>query len=250
MGIKILVIEDDKLEREMMAEMIAKQGNTAITAVDGDEGIKKAVSEKPDVIIIDTVLPGIDGFEVCRRIKALPIVTPPKIIITTGKIDEVNFRKAREVKADSYMVKTSDFRELFSAVYNVINESSGLKGPAKKKALVIDDSPLAVEMVASMLRDKGYNVVSAMNGEEGIIKAQTEKPDLVVLDTQMPGIDGFETCKRIKNIKTSAPPKIIMTTGSVDAVDSQKARKSGADEYTVKTSDLSMLMKIIEQCMG
>ncbi|MBF0216558.1 MAG: response regulator [Candidatus Omnitrophica bacterium] len=249
MGIKILVIEDDKLEREMIADMIAKQGNLPVTAVNGEEGVMKAFSEKPDVIIIDTVLPGIDGFEVCRRIKALAIVPGPKIIITTGKIDEVNFRKAREVKADSYMVKTSDFRELFSAVYNVINES-GPEAPAKNKALVIDDSPLAVEMVASMLRDKGFDVVSAANGEEGVMKARAENPGLIILDTQMPGIDGFETCRRIKKIKSSAPPKIIMTTGSVDAVDSQKARRSGADEYTVKTSDLTMLMKIIERCMG
>jgi DNA-binding response OmpR family regulator len=80
--------------------------------------------------------------------------------------------------------------------------------------------------------------------------ASSEKPDLVITDTMMPGIDGFETCRQIRATHDKEEMKIIVTTGAIDAVDAVKARKAGADDYCVKTSDPTQLIAAVRGLIG
>ena len=114
------------------------------------------------------------------------------------------------------------------------------------KILVIDDSAYMLETLGTVLTDNGYEVVKANSGEEGVIAAKSEEPDIVIVDTVMPGIDGFETCRQIKQISGSIA-KVIVMTGAIDAVDAGKAREAGADEYGVKTSDFTNILDCIKK---
>lgn len=114
------------------------------------------------------------------------------------------------------------------------------------KILIIEDSPTVLGILKEMLEGEGYEILVAENGEEGIRKATQEKPDLVISDTLLPGIDGFEVCRRIKKNQEPTAPKIIVMTGSIDAVDAIKARRVGADDYCVKTSDFSSLIEAVK----
>ncbi len=80
--------------------------------------------------------------------------------------------------------------------------------------------------------------------------AASENPDLVITDTNMPGIDGFETCRQIRDAGSKDNPKIIVTTGAIDAVDAVEARKAGADDYCVKTSDAAQLIVAVKNLIG
>ena len=107
-----------------------------------------------------------------------------------------------------------------------------------KKILVIDDNEQDRKIINRFLSKAGYaDVMLAENGEDGVKIANAEKPDLVVTDTMLPGIDGFEVCRQIREAQGPTNPKIIIMTGGIDAVDAVKARKMGADDYCVKTSD-------------
>jgi DNA-binding response OmpR family regulator len=116
-----------------------------------------------------------------------------------------------------------------------------------KKILVIDDSPMARRMLMEALVKQGYDVVTADDGPQGVTKAREETPDLVITDTVMPGIDGFEVCRQIKKRKDCTPPKVMIVTGTMDAVDAGKARKAGADHYSVKTSDFTLIKEIVQK---
>jgi len=113
-----------------------------------------------------------------------------------------------------------------------------------KKILIVDDSPLQLEEMKDAVVKAGFDVVTAADGKEGLEKAKSIQPDLVVLDTVLPESDGFEVCRKIKE-ECDPSPKVIIVTGSIDAVDASKAQKSGSDGYTVKTSDLSELVNEI-----
>ena len=120
-----------------------------------------------------------------------------------------------------------------------------------KKILIIDDTDSDRKIVTRFLNKAGYaNIVIAVNGEEGVAKAQSENPDLVITDTMMPGIDGFETCRQIREAHDQETMKIIVTTGAIDAVDAVKARKAGANDYCVKTSDPTQLIAAVKACIG
>jgi len=110
-----------------------------------------------------------------------------------------------------------------------------------KRILIIDDSPLQLEAMKDIVVKAGFDAFTAADGKEGLEKAKSIQPDLVVLDTILPESDGFEICRKIKE-ECDPSPKVIIVTGSIDAVDASKAKQAGSDGYTVKTSDFSELM--------
>ena len=120
-----------------------------------------------------------------------------------------------------------------------------------KKILVIDDTDSDRKIVTRFLTKAGYdNIVIAETGEQGVAMADSEKPDLVITDTMMPGIDGFETTRQIREQQGPDTPKIILTTGAIDAVDAIKARKMGANDYCVKTSDPTQIITAVKSLIG
>ena len=115
----------------------------------------------------------------------------------------------------------------------------------ENKILIVDDNDQDIKIMKRYLGQAGYeDVVFSHTGEGGVDAVIKEKPDLVILDTSLPGIDGFEACKRIKSMRSEGPIVIIMT-GLIDAVDAGKARKSGSDDYCVKTSDGTPILESV-----
>ena len=115
-----------------------------------------------------------------------------------------------------------------------------------KKILLVDDEPNVRAGLADILRELGYDIIEAGNGQDAIEKARAIRPDLVLMDTCMPGMDGIEACRQIKKIE-GLTTKVIIYTGYINAVDVTKARLAGADDYEVKTEDFGKLLSAIEK---
>lgn len=116
-----------------------------------------------------------------------------------------------------------------------------------KKILIIEDNVSTVSMLMTRIEYAGYEVVSAPDGESGLIKMKDEMPDLVLLDVRMPGIDGFEVCRRAKADKALKKiPVIFVTTASQDS-DIKKGKEAGGDGYITKPYDGKDLLKEIKK---
>ena len=114
-----------------------------------------------------------------------------------------------------------------------------------KTILVVDDNPNILTTLADILMEKGYNVVKADSGKKALKKIDRETADLILLDTKMPDMDGFEICRQIKKVKALSS-KVIIYTAHIDAIDVLKAIRSGADDYCIKTDNFSDILKTIE----
>jgi CheY-like chemotaxis protein len=116
---------------------------------------------------------------------------------------------------------------------------------AKKKILFIEDEPDQILMISLRLEKSGYEVISSMDGREGLKKAAAEKPDLILLDVIMPGMDGLEVCRRLKaNPATRHIPVIATTAAGMDDVE-HECRKAGAEDCLRKPYDSAdLLLKI------
>lgn len=118
------------------------------------------------------------------------------------------------------------------------------------KILLIEDNPQDQKIVTRYLQRAGFNdFFIAESGEKGLELARQQNPDVILLDTLLPGIDGFETCRQLKQVQKVAARVVIMT-GRIDAVDAEKARQMGADDYCVKTSDCAAILEVLRKFSG
>jgi DNA-binding response OmpR family regulator len=103
-----------------------------------------------------------------------------------------------------------------------------------KKILVIEDDPGTVRLIKYCLQQEGYQVLTAPNGLEGIRKAKSEEPDLIVLDVLLPGVDGFEICHRLRAEPQTARLPVLMLSAKAREIDKATGLKVGADDYITK----------------
>ncbi|RLB29056.1 MAG: response regulator [Deltaproteobacteria bacterium] len=144
---------------------------------------------------------------------------------------------------------------MLKAAVPVTDDNGDLIGETKGKILVVDDEPDVVDMVRMMLENASYEVVSAYDGKEGIEKAKQEKPDAIVLDLMMPGMDGFEACKEMKNDPDLKDiPVLVLTAISRHFSDTKYARSLGlglvSDDYIDKPVDPNVLLNRIAGLLG
>ena len=115
-----------------------------------------------------------------------------------------------------------------------------------KKILIVDDSPTTRELITDTLRNKGFRIITASNGEEALDKAKSELPDLILLDVVMPGQNGFQVCRQLKTNDMTKAIKVILVTSKSQKSDRFWGLKQGADDYLVKPFEKSALIQCIE----
>ncbi len=116
--------------------------------------------------------------------------------------------------------------------------------------LVVDDSPLIVELISDILIAYGYSVLVANSGEEALEKLETEMPDLILLDILMPGMNGIDTCANIKDNPTTSHIPVIMLTAKKDAESHLEAMNADAEEYLTKPFSTEYLLKKVKEYIG
>jgi len=124
---KILIVEDDKTLLDALKYNISKEGYEAVTAVDGVQALETARAEKPDLIILDIMLPKLDGFEVCRILRK---ETTVPILMLTAKVEEIDKVVGLEIGADDYMTKPFSLRELLARVRAMLRRTEMMRQEA------------------------------------------------------------------------------------------------------------------------
>lgn len=118
----------------------------------------------------------------------------------------------------------------------------------QRKVLLVDDARPLLELLSVVLQKLDFEVLTAENGERALVLVEKERPDVVLLDIFMPGLDGFQVCRRIKENK-NFQVKVVLCTGEVDAVNNAEARKSGADGFAIKTGDYEDILQKIQETL-
>jgi DNA-binding response OmpR family regulator len=120
----------------------------------------------------------------------------------------------------------------------------------KYKILVVDDETDIVEIVSVILSSQWYKVITALKGEEGLIKANKERPDLILLDITMPDMNGYDVCAKLKDNKDTKKIPVIMLTGQSGHDTIAKAHTVGADDYILKPFTMTTLLNKVSECLA
>ena len=119
-----------------------------------------------------------------------------------------------------------------------------------KKLLIVDDEPDLLRLTALFLTKKGYDVLTAIDGEMGVLVAKESKPDFILLDIKLPKIDGYEVFRRIRGDRSLARMPIVFATADASVHVSENAERLGAEGYLLKPFETTALIDKIEECLN
>lgn len=220
---KILIVEDDPTLRDALVKKVNLEGYQALVAEDGKIGLEKIISSKPDLVLLDIVMPGIDGMEVLAKMKKDEKLRSIPVIMISNSGQPVEIEKVMALGAADYLIKAEfDPQEVIDKVKKALSSS---------KILIVEDDKFLRDLIEKQLIKKGFKTLTAVNGEEGLEIIEKEKLDLVLLDILLPSMDGFEVMRRMKK----KIPVIIMSNLGEEK-DIKTALELGAKDYILKAS--------------
>ncbi len=256
MKTRILLVEDNAATVEVVQQELEFLGYDVLVAKHGVEAVALAESELPDLIIIDIVLPKMDGLEATSQIRSNPKTKGIPILAATAKALPEDRGKCLAAGCDDYLAKPFTHRELNACIVSLLTGKSGVVpsygAAAKKKILVIDDDFDFSALVRTKLLETGkYEVLVENQGLLGVDAARRFKPDLILLDVVMPDLDGPEIAEQISKEKDVAHIPIVFLTSIV----SEEEAKShggviGRRHFIAKTEKLQNIVSYVEQILG
>ena len=224
---RILIIEDEANNLDVARRIVRGAGHEALTAVDGLAGLEIARREHPDAVLVDLLLPKLDGWSVTRAIREEPWAKEIPIIAVSALAMEADRERARAAGCDDFVTKPYAPAELRAVLSRFFTEASAPKiatrpadlpasgiEPSERlgRVLVVDDEPANVEHIVRRLSGNGYETLTASNGHDAIAVATKEQPDLILMDVMMPGLDGWQATKLLKgDPKTANIPVVFVT---------------------------------------
>jgi len=245
----VLLIDDSETFREALRDALEPQGYGIHMAAHGEEGLRQAAALRPNAVIVDQHMPGIDGAAVIRRLRLDPALRhTPCLLLTADEGPEAELR-ALEAGADAFARKQDDVdlilarvaAMLRSAAASLPEQGASLLGP--KRLLLVDDSANVLAELGATLRDDGFDVIAAGNGEQALELLAVQTVDAVLLDVQMPGIGGLETCRRIKSAPALRDIPVLLLTAFEGRASMLAGLEAGADDYVVKANGEVELLK-------
>ena len=265
-GLRALIVDDNAAARDVLSSMLTSLGLEVNTAIDGITAItllEQAVQQGHpyDVVLLDWMMPGIDGIETAKRIKAhASLAKVPAMLMVTANGREEAYLEAEKVGLNAFLLKPV----YVSVMYNTLLDIMGIgtaSGPLtiKKTAqtadlqnirgaqiLVVDDNSINREVATEFLEDVGMTVTIALNGQECLDALQQRSYDLVLMDIQMPVMDGLEATRMIrKNGQLKDLPIIAMTAHAM-AGDKNKSLAAGMNGHITKPIDQNVLYQTLK----
>ncbi len=209
-----LVIDDDENACDLLARSLAKEGFRVVSAGSGEAGLRAAREHRPDVITLDVLMPGQDGWSVLRTLKGDPDVAQIPVVMIS-MVDGHDM--GRVLGAADFLEKPVEKERLAA----VLRRYRGSRSPAQ--ALVVEDDPAAREVMRRTLEQDGWQVSEASNGREGLRELQRVVPDLILLDLMMPEMDGFAFVEALRaNPAWAAVPVLVVTARELSPADRRR----------------------------
>jgi sigma-B regulation protein RsbU (phosphoserine phosphatase) len=265
---KILLVDDSEPNRDMLARRLQRKGHEVLQAVDGQQAVDMTRSESPDVVLMDLNLPVLDGWSATRQIKAFPGTRPVPVIALTAHAMSGDRQKALQAGCDDYDTKPVDFPRLLGKI-EALFKSPEDPSPARPKpsaatapaadaeveaaavevapepagrVLIVDDTETNRDVASRWLRRKGFAVDTVNDGHEALEQIEKVRYDTILLDVMMPGINGIEVLRRLRQTHPATELPVIMATAKDASDDIVEALTLGANDYVTKPLDFPVLI--------
>ena len=256
---RVLIVDDEPTSRQMLARILPKDKYEILKANDGKEGLKKALEKYPDVILLDIIMPGLDGIEVTRRLKADSRTKNIPVILVTCLDGMANRLTGLDAGAEEYLAKPVNPVELRARIKSMLQlkqyrdqlsirkQSEGPSADGAQAAkpverrdgelpvvLLVEDSEIDVRVIQSFLKEMPLRLETVSTGREAISRILAGKIDLILLDILLPDMIGFDICRRLREIDKNNDTPIIVISCLHDLESRVMSLELGVDDFLVK----------------
>jgi CheY-like chemotaxis protein/anti-sigma regulatory factor (Ser/Thr protein kinase) len=265
-GLSVLVVDDNATSRRILEDMF-KGWHMNPTAVGSGESALRLLEAASDsgkpfaLILIDSNMPEMDGFTLAKKIKENPRFAGPAIMMLTSTQQRHDVERCKELGTVAYLIKPITQSSLLDAILKVfspLDSTSQTEAPAARRSvrvsnrflrvLLAEDNPVNQKLVVWLLEKGGHSVRVAGNGREAISALESERFDIVLMDVQMPEMNGFEATARIREMErlTGMRIPIIAMTAHAIKGDREKCLDAGMDSYISKPIQSKEFFRVIE----
>jgi two-component system, NtrC family, sensor kinase len=241
----VLIIDDSATFRESLRDLLENEGYRVVAAVTGEEGLRLAADARPNAIIVDGVLPGIDGATVIQRVRLDPALRDVPCLLLTAADDYATELEIIDAGADAFVRKQDDLAVVLAKLAAVLRQSADslpattLPGPTR--VLVVDADAVRLTALVEAIRAEGHAVVAASD-PNGVLALLAEQPvDCVVLDLDLLGTDITESFERLREVPGLRDTPLVMTGTRDDPNALLDCLTAGADDYLPKSDELDTL---------
>jgi two-component system cell cycle response regulator len=253
---RILIVDDEVKNLKLLKAYLGVEDYDIITAGNGQDALLKVSQSPPDVILLDIMMPGISGYDVTRRIKQNKDTAGIPIILLTALSSEKDKSRGMDAGADEFLTKPINKTELIARLHSMIrlkrfqeqlcfrDQSKLLIDPSFDRStlvnnrvptiLVVEDDDKDAFLLNKQLENEPYILKRVKTGESAVREALNEPIDLILLDIMLPGISGFDVCRRLKGDEQVSNIQIVVMTSLRDLDYRIQGTELGADDYLVK----------------
>ena len=272
-GLKVLIADDSETDRSVLVEHAIEWQLRVATASGGDDALAQlraaADDGQPfDLAIVDVRMPGMDGISLVRHIRDDPALRALRIVTLTAFERMDSIQVARELGIDARLTKPLHGADLYACIASVMRvtpprlpsaapaDADAAAGPdegpppgaASARVLLVEDNPVNQQIALAMLEDTGYAVEVVENGREALDRLVDDRFDVVLMDCQMPQMDGFEATQwlRLREAEAGAArlPVIALTANAISG-DRERCLAAGMDDYLSKPFSRDALLKML-----
>jgi two-component system sensor histidine kinase/response regulator len=267
-GLPVLIIDDNATNRRILHEMTKHWGMLPEDADCGPMGLQKleaaASAGQPfGLVLLDEQMPGMGGLDVIERVRMHHLLQGATILMLTSSDQASSAARCRQLGVDTYLIKPVKPAELLSMIRRaagawkpkaqVRTSQSTMTGNIRRLAvLVVEDNPVNQKVTVAMLERMGHQAIVAADGAEAIVKWNETPVDLILMDVQMPTMDGFDATKRIRQQELAGGghvPIIAMTAHAMSG-DRERCLEAGMDDYVSKPVNKAALEQAVSRCAG
>ena len=263
MTARILVVDDQPLNVKLLDAKLTAEYYDVITATDGVEALAKAAEVQPDIVLLDVMMPGMDGYEVCERLKADPALLHIPVVMVTALDAPADRIRGIDAGADDFLSKPINDVALFSRVRSLLRlkltldelrlrDDTSLQfgdldatdltsnGGTGARILVVEDEPFDRDSIAEVL--SAENEVTCVTGAEDALVAIAQVFDLIIVSTNLKDSDGLRLCSQIRSRDSTRHVAIMMLIDENDGERLAKSRDLGVNDYLFKPIDKNELI--------
>ncbi len=260
-GLRVLAVDDNPTNLWVLRELLKSWGMVVVEAVSGQEALSiiniDGAEGKLDLVIIDHQMPGIDGIEVAKRVMMDPRVNKIPMILLSSFGSYASLEELKAVGFAGALVKPAQSTDLRRLVHESVYRATNVKEVEEvasddrqlvgMRALIAEDNMINRAVAASMLERWGCTVIQSENGEDAVQEIKQDRFDFILMDCQMPVMDGFEATEAIRRFEatTGRHTVIIALTANAMEGDRQKCLDAGMDGYVSKPIDAKILLATV-----